>query len=190
MDKELCANFFGYPHAIPEIKWHDAEQYVRAGLEYFCGPEYKRSLGIDEVCQWLTDNNKKGLFLMGDTGTGKTLLATRIILPLVKWYMTHKSGWYEFNMTWYSAYDMKEAFECKFHTCIDGVGVESFSNEYGKVTDYFSRIIDEAERCGLLLICTTHLNADQLVKKYGARTFDRIKSLMRPIVFKGESLRK
>lgn len=184
-------SFFGSLPKIPEIKLNNAAHYIQAGLKNFFGENYIRNEAQDKVADWLSDNKGKGLLLMGSYGTGKTILATRIVLPLVKWYMENKKDWYSgFGMYVYSAYEMKEAFERNFHVCIDDVGMENFEKSYGSTTDYFTRLIDNAERRALLLICTTNLSVNELKEKYGERTFDRMKKLMRPVVFSGESLRK
>lgn len=190
MEKKKAWEFFGTLPQVPEIKMKNAGRCIKAGLVNFFGEGYIRNDAQEDVADWLSDNKRKGLLLMGDYGTGKTVLATRIILPLVKWYMETFYRYEEFRMYCYSAYDMRKAFEQNFSVCVDDVGVENFENDYGRVTDYYSRLLDNAEKKGLLLICTTNLDGDALNEKYGQRTFDRMNSLMRPVVFQGRSLRR
>ena len=72
---------------------------------------------------------------------------------------------------------------------IDDIGLEQEFSKYGEKHIAFSEIVDIAEKKGLLLVITTNLNQKQLKSKYGERTFDRLKSLTKCVVFKGNSLR-
>lgn len=184
MDENKIKEFFGERTFIPSWKFKDAEKYIKAGLEYFCGEDYKWLPEYDKIARWLSDNQSKGLLLCGDIGTGKTIMATKILCPLIKWKLDH------FNLPVFDAYHMKDAFEFAGSMVIDDIGIESFSNNYGQVIDYFTRIIYDAEANNWLLILTSNMAPEIIKKKYGDRTWDRLKRLVRPVVVNDESMRK
>lgn len=185
--------FFGKRPIVPSVEIADAEKYIRQGLEYFCGKDYKWLSAYDEVVKWANDNKGKGLLLLGDYGTGKTLISCRILLPLINhfWQQEHL-GDTDYWLCKFPASSLASAAECTSNLIIDDLGIEDISNNYGEKIDYFARVINKIEFEGKLLICTTNLDTDELKKRYGFRVWDRMKALMKPVVFDnhGKSLRK
>lgn len=186
-------DFFGKKPTIPEVNIPDAEKYIRQGLEYFCGKDYTWLHCYDEVVNWATDNKQKGLFLLGDYGTGKTLISCRILMPLINYYWKKKhNGEDGYWLRMFSASDLKDACECSSSLIVDDLGIEDIGNNYGEKIDYFARVANKVEYNARLLLCTTNLNENELKNRYGIRVWDRMKALMKPIVFDnhGKSLRK
>lgn len=72
---------------------------------------------------------------------------------------------------------------------IDELGVEPLINDYGEKYEGFNRIINAAERYLRPLFISTNLTEEQLLQRYGERTFDRLTRLCRIVEFCGESLR-
>jgi DNA replication protein DnaC len=143
-------------------------------------PEY------DEVASWLTDNKGRGLFLFGDCGRGKSLLC-RYVLPAILLSHCQKVV---------SIYNMQEVNNdidevlSKRIISIDDVGTESVSIQFGRRRIAFAEIMDAAEKDNKLLIISSNLNADEILKYYDTRILDRLKSTTLRIPFEGQSLRK
>ena len=140
----------------------------------------------DEVASWLTDNEGKGLLLMGNCGRGKSLLATKV-LPLLINTCCRKM------VSTYTAMQMNmkpDSVMSKHLICVDDIGTEGESMLYGNRRMVVAELADAAEREGKMLLLTTNMSVDELRQKYGERTIDRLRVITKPIVFMGESLRK
>jgi DNA replication protein DnaC len=142
-------------------------------------PEY------EQIACWLSDNKGKGLLPAGSCGRGKTLIATRV-LPL---FFAERHLVYNI----FNSYDLnrmqREVFGCKI-LCIDDLGIENESVQYGERRNVFVELIDSVEKKGKLLVVTTNLAQSEIVEKYGTRTIDRIYSCCKIVPFNGCSLRK
>lgn len=168
----------------------DARVLLWQGLQYFTGlekpvwlPEYEK------VAEYLTDNKGKGLLLYGACGTGKTLITKKIIPAII-------SEYYDRLSTMYNAGDMHvqlENIKKKYFAVIDDLGTENATyQQYGNTICPFAEIVDNAEKEGRFLMVSTNLNlADEngFVKRYGKRTYDRLKTVFCCIAFNGASLR-
>lgn len=153
------------------------------------------------VFDWLLDNHGKGLFMLGDCGTGKTMIA-RALRSLFAdghgmWFYNEKQAFYaERKMfQYYQATDLRNyevldaALSYRF-IIIDDLGVETETSvSYGQRRDPIAELIDNAERKNGLLILTSNLTPEQVYKKYGERTVDRLNRLCKTILFKGNSFR-
>ena len=73
---------------------------------------------------------------------------------------------------------------------VDDLGVESQLKEFGNVRNVFDELIDSVEQDGKLIIITTNLNQDELIKKYGKGVYERLLVTTKRIRFNGESFRK
>lgn len=171
------------------IKINDAEQILKNALKYFIGlqgrdaewiPEYK------QVSEWLNDNKGRGLFLYGNCGRGKTILA-QYVLPAILLKYTGKV------VSCYDAQEMNSKIDevlTKKIICLDDIGTEELLNSFGNKRLTFLEVIDATEKYGKLLIITTNLNQEQLLEKYGDRAMDRVKSTTKRVLFVGNSFRK
>lgn len=143
-------------------------------------PEYA------DVASWLEGNNGKGLFMYGNCGRGKTLLA-RYVLPAI---LLEYAGRV---VSCYDSQEMNEKIDAvlkKKIICIDDVGTEDTLSVYGNKRVPFYEVVDAAEKESKLLIATSNLNSEQLLNKYGERTMERIVATTKRVVFEGGSLRK
>lgn len=172
-----------------EIRIPDAKTILENCFKYFLSfqnaqllwqPEY------DEVAQWLGHNNKRGLFLYGDCGRGKSLL-TRYIIPAILLKYSKKVV---------SVYDIQtmnrninEVLK-KHIIALDDIGTEDVSVSYGNKRLAFAEIIDAAEKQGKLIIISTNLKGNEIIERYGQRVMERIVSTTKRIEFKGKSLRQ
>lgn len=152
-------------------------------------PEY------DQIADWMTDTNDKGLMLIGDCGRGKSLILN-YVLPVL--FRLH-----ERNVRPVHAQDLGRIFpncianetylERLLRTSfpiIDEVGVEPMMNDYGEKTEGLNMILNAAEQHHRPVFISTNLTELQLLDRYGERTVDRLTHLCRTVHFKGDSLRK
>ena len=142
-------------------------------------PEYK------EVIEWMTDTKGKGLALFGSIGRGKTVINS-FIIPVLFYRRYGKvlkpriaQGLTRENLS-----------QCKWAYVIDDIGTEEIVNEYGTKTDMVSYAINNAEHFNKPLFLTSNLTKDELIQRYGLRTFDRIQRLCKIVIFTGKSLRQ
>ena len=171
------------------ISIDNAKEILTNALRYFISLENRESVWLpeyEEVADWLSDNQGRGLFLYGNCGRGKTVLA-RYVIPAILLKYDRKV------VNCFDAQEMNtnldEVLKKKI-VCIDDIGTEEISVSYGNKRLAFLEVVDAAEKHGKLLIITSNLNQEQLVQKYGDRTMDRIISTTKRVLFKGKSLRR
>lgn len=158
-------------------------ELIDEGMKYYVG-NYSWLPCYEEIVNWLADNNGRGLLCLGDFGLGKTVICTQILTAMFdEWKWDYIS---------ISAYEMSRKIdEVKKHEVIliDDIGVEGESVVYGEHRHIFNEIVDFAEREKRLLILTSNLSGEEMTKKYGVRTVDRLKQITKAVYFKGKSLR-
>lgn len=189
--------FDPYPQRL-HIQIPQAREQLWAGLCYYLGVEAKWLPCYEEVAAWLSDNKGRGLLCVGDNGLGKTLICQNIIPVLLQQNMRR-------IVKTYSALDMNlkldELLRLKL-LGIDDVGTEPLETiSYGVRRIAFSELVDASEKQGTLLILTTNLRTNHgtdrdgntipsIEDRYGLRTYDRLKSVVKSVTFKGKSMRK
>jgi DNA replication protein DnaC len=174
---------------IPDNKIHfkidDAKQkIVYYGLEFV--PEFDWIHEYDEIVKWLENNEGKGLFMYGDCGRSKTILA-KFILPAILLACESKV------LSYYDIQDCKtrlDEIKTKKLISLDDVGTEEVLMIYGNKVEPFSEIMDSVEKNNKLIVITSNLSYEQLLNRYGVRVIDRIKATTKRVLFKGNSLRK
>lgn len=171
---------------ITHFRIEDAEDLLKRGLKHFIGDDYQWLPEYNEIVEWLSDNKGKGLLCMGNCGRGKTVICLNILSAVFQYLLSQNYNIYDSVEMGDKIEDIK-SFGCNI--MIDDIGLEQEFSKYGEKHIAFSEIVDIAEKKGLLLVITTNLNQKQLKSKYGERTFDRLKSLTKCVVFKGNSLR-
>ncbi len=157
-------------------------------------PEY------DQIVDWMTDTEGRGLLLIGDCGRGKSIITTCLVpvLLAMKGYHAYPVHADDLDKT-YSFAASTAGFDPRMtnldYLCrtpfpiLDELGVEPMVNNYGEKYEGFNRIINAAERHYRPLFVSTNLIKDELLNRYGERTLDRLQHLCRIVEFKGESLR-
>lgn len=131
----------------------------------------------NEVAQWMSNTEGRGLFLRGGCGTGKTNIQLslsiifnqykNLILPVIQARNLVKMP----NICTRWAYN------------IDDVGTEGLLNNYGEKRDMLAEVVWDAELNRKLLIISTNLHADVFSQRYDERTLDRICGLCKIINF-------
>ncbi len=175
-------------HAEQTIRYQleDAETVMCMVMQEFLGTGFTWLPEYDQVAEWLTNTDGKGLLLYGDVGVGKTIIS-RFIIPGIFEVCHHKL------FTYYDYYDInKKADEImsKKFAVIDDIGNEEQYSHYGNKQWVLPQIIDRAEKNNNLLVLTTNLNGSDLLDKYGSRTVDRIKAITRRVKIEHKSFRK
>lgn len=164
----------------------DAENILRRGLKYYVGDNYQWLPEYDEIVKWLSDNDGKGLLCLGDCGRGKSVICYQILKDIF-------GCCFRLNYLRYDAVDMGDNLaqikESRI-AMIDDVGTELPYSLYGVKRECFSEIVDRAEKDKNLLVITTNLSLEQIIERYGNRTFDRLRATTKPVLFAGDSLRK
>jgi DNA replication protein DnaC len=153
-------------------------------------PEY------NEIVEWMSNTNGKGLLLMGDCGRGKTTIL-RSVIPLI-FYLKFKKVVKSISANELNLPDSLRAIKTigwsiiSTSWCfnIDEVGTENAESNFGERYEPFNKIIDNAENTIKLVFISTNLTKEQLLQRYGERTYDRLIRLCRVVEFKGPSLRK
>lgn len=189
--------FNPYPQRL-HIQVQQAREQLAAGLRYYLGGEAKWLPCYEEVAAWLSDNKGRGLLCVGDNGLGKTLICQNIIPVLLQQNMRR-------IVKTCSALDMNtkldELLRCKL-LGIDDVGTEPLETvNYGVRRIAFSELVDASEKQGTLLILSTNLRTNHgtdregniipsIEDRYGLRTYDRLKAVVKSVTFKGKSMRK
>ena len=191
------SGFDPYPKCL-RLQVVEAREMLSAGLRYYLGDSAKWLPCYDEVAAWLSDNKGRGLLCVGDNGLGKTLICQNII-PVLLQQNVRKI------VKTYSALDMNQKIDELLRIellGIDDVGTEPLETiSYGVRRIAFSELVDASEKQGTLLILSTNLRTNHgtdragnpvpsIEDRYGLRTYDRLKAVVKSVTFKGKSMRK
>ncbi len=145
--------------------------------------EFKFLKEYFQIIEWMTDTKGKGLALFGSVGSGKTIINS-FVMPVL-FYIKYNKKLHPQVATKLT----KESIE-KWALVIDDIGTEFIVNDYGTKIDMVTDAINNAENNARLLFLTSNLNKEELIERYGLRTFDRIKRLCKIVIFTGKSLRQ
>lgn len=162
-----------------------ARELLWQGLRHVAGPKAQWLPEYDRVAGWLAGNGGRGLLALGSCGRGKTLLVGRVV-PVLVHAATRRV------VTCYGAQDINadpDAACRRWLVYVDDVGTEGVSVRYGERRWVFPEMVDAAEKYGHLLLASTNLTVDELRRKYGERTVDRLRAVTVPVAFSGPSLR-
>lgn len=155
----------------------EADKSIKKFVWY---PEYQN------VINWMLGSDK-GLFITGSPGVGKTNIVTKLVPVL--FHMKHKH-----IVRPVDADDIKENWDriCNSPVLvIDDVGYEKMTVEkYAKNQYYaFNDIVKLCESKSKTLFLSSNLSKDDMVKRYGQRTVNRLDYLVTAFRVKGESQR-
>ena len=155
-------------------------------LAKFQKAEYVKMAEYDEVAKWLENNDGKGLLLTGNCGVGKSMLARYVIPAILLKYSNRIVNVYDVQQMNANIDDVLS----KHIIAIDEIGMEDISVNYGNRRSAFAEVMDAVEKYGKLIIISTNLSKDELIKRYGERVYERIIATTKRIVFTGKSMRK
>lgn len=142
---------------------------------------------------WDSMSEKKGILLIGDIGTGKTILIKALNDYLKEQrFLTIKIadvGLVEFEFK-KNGYENLEQYTKDIY-CFDDIGVENpIINNYGSKTDIISELLLIRYSNNVKTYATTNLSVEKLKKRYGARLIDRFKEMFKVVYLTGSSHRK
>lgn len=144
-------------------------------------PEY------DRVADWLADNNGKGLFLFGNCGRGKSLLARYAIPAIIRAFSRRIVSIVDCGS---QQVNIDEILRRKL-IVLDDVGVEVDRIDYGTRRNVVVEAINKAQDDpATMLIMSSNLSGEAIRDRYGDRIYDRVKYLCHRVAFNGQSLRK
>jgi DNA replication protein DnaC len=152
----------------PATAVEKAADLLMRGLAYAIGPSAQWLPEYDQVAEWLSDNQGKGLMCIGDCGRGKTVITRDILSVLFAKtirvrFQDGTTGHPVYN--YFLAKELKsrwaEVERCKI-ICVDDVGTEAIAKVYGETHNYFAELVDLCNDRDKLLICSTNLSQEQL----------------------------
>lgn len=171
------------------VKIPGAKIILENYMKYFLGREGKTMEWLpqyDKVADWLENNDGRGLLLYGSCGLGKTFITRYVITAILLRYCGKVV----------SSFDMDEVNKnpdkvlSKHIIALDDVGTEDVSVKFGEKRVIVPEVLDATEKYGKLLFITSNLGANELIEKYGNRTFDRMLAVTKRIEFSGKSFRE
>ncbi len=165
----------------------NAKETLMEGLEEVMHHKVEWLAEYDQVANWLTDNQGKGLLLIGPPGVGKSEICMRII-PLIFRIVLHKIFSRYQSTELCNEQNYRAVIRQRF-VIVDDFGIEGTYYDYGNPHIVFSEIVDQIEKRGALLIANTNLTLKEKESKYGLRTYDRLRANMRIVVICSKSLR-
>lgn len=186
--KKMRLNNMPVPNSRRSFKIPNAKEAINEVMKHFIEKQGKSFVWIkeyDEVSSWLENSNGNGLFLYGNCGLGKSLLANFAIPAIV--LKTYGLVFHVYNAR--EASSNIDGALCGSLICIDDIGTETVSVKFGERRDMFPEVVDSTEYQGRILLATSNLTKDEIITRYGDRIYDRIKSTMVMIPFNGKSFR-
>ena len=186
--EEMIRHGLPVPEKAVQVSVPNAKELMQDMLNEIISRENRRMVWIkpyEQVAEWLTDNKGMGLFMYGNCGLGKSLLARYVIPALMLKYNRKVVSVYDTNTM---NANIDEVLSKKI-ICIDDVGTEDISVKYGEKRLAFAEVMDNVEKKRCLIIATSNLTIDEILERYGERVLDRIKSTTKRVVFTGKSFR-
>lgn len=194
-------------HSKPETESHGSEESCQEIGEFLksCGYLPLNGKLFDTLCRFgasvMDGTSRKGLFLRGDVGIGKTfglqLLAARFGWKFVT--AREVEGFFRTqpNYTEWVEYCRAADFFGRGKTLvIDDLGTENEDfMQYGQRANPLAELLEKRydlsfHRDRVRTIVTSNLTDQQLKERYGFRVFDRLREMFAVVTVKGESLRK
>ncbi|MGE4300862.1 MAG: hypothetical protein AB7F40_04575 [Victivallaceae bacterium] len=174
---------------------------------FFDGCGYRRDIPelFDLLCRLgaseVEHTSKRGLFLRGDPGIGKTL-GVKLLAASFGWVMLHVSeivGFYKRHPCYEEWEGYCRALELGVTPrtmVIDDLGVEDFPmNDYGTPCNPLSELLDiryrrSFSRDGVRTVITSNITDSEIKRRYGFRISDRLNEMCPFATVKGDSLRR
>ena len=194
-------------HSKPETELRCSEESCREIGEFLqnCGYLPLNRKLFDTLCRFgasvLDGNSRKGLFLRGDVGIGKTF-GLQLLAAKFGWkFVTAREveGFYRAQpeYTEWEDYCRAADFFGRGKTLvIDDLGTENEDfMQYGQRANPLAELLEKRYdlsfyRDHVRTVVTSNLTDQQLKERYGFRVFDRMREMFAVVTVRGESLRK
>lgn len=133
-----------------------------------------------------------GLLLMGGVGTGKTHFFQTVGAVLRAQGRYRPAIFRMMDTVGRKVDDVREYFNemSGSELVLDDIGAEPTFNEYGNRWDILPWLIEMRLAASGRTHFTTNLSPDELERRYGARTVDRLHEMAASVAFKGKSNRR
>ena len=165
----------------------EAKETLLVGLEEVMRHKVDWLASYDQIADWLTDNQEKGLLIIGPPGVGKSEICMKVIPMIFKLSFQKIISRYQ-SIELCNENNYRNSLRQRF-IAIDDFGIEGTFYDYGNPHIVFSEIVDGIEKRGTLLVANTNLTLEEIKAKYGLRTFDRLRANMCIVVIREKSLR-
>ena len=179
--KDLRGTGFEITPATPHFQMAEAEKQLRAAAGAICaqrGQAFNWRTEYAKVAQWLSDNNGRGLLLMGGTGNGKTLMldaVAAVMLVKLKVFCNKVAACDIANVT-----QLRKACAQRF----------SILDDFGARKSIAEEFVYSIEAAGSLGMISTNLDPTMIKQRYGERVIDRLRGGFFTVHFGGDSFRK
>lgn len=144
-------------------------------------------LKVEKVVKWIYDSKKRGLFLCGTVGNGKTTM----LKAICSLFYRHTS-YYEAGDIFNKIKDGRslEYYSEKNILLIDELGREPESyNNFGEVHFPLTEVLSLRYKLNLPTIIASNYSFEDVGKKYGDRIYDRMKEMYAIITYLEPSYR-
>ena len=184
--EDIVSHGLEVPQKPPSIEIKNSVEIFKKAFSYFLAMQSRVlnwKYGYQDICNWLENNNGKGLLILGNCSIGKTFI-TRYVIPAIL---------LKYQRLVIKSYDLQRdninEILTKKICVLDDVGTEDVRNEFGTKRMAFSEIVDNAEKKSNLLIITTNLTGEEIKSRYGLRVYERLLAITKRVVISGNSER-
>ena len=161
------------------------------------------SAQLKEVAKWVVTGLKKGLYLWGVCGNGKTTTLNTIRIFLNAIHQSYAVGFQPNNMglrrRWTSGEKLSELGEDEHYTqsvyeadvlYIDDLGLDpSVSKRWGEEKHPFAELVQKKYNKNSVVIITSNIKPTDLQRRYGERVVDRMKQMFASVEYTERSYR-
>lgn len=183
VSSEQIARWLEFPFEINGKKYDGFRRDIAGDIDF--------DNAVKAVCESI--NHRKGLYVVGECGSGKTHLLRKIQYDFIKTGASYR--WNECSDSnerlWILDKEQNSEYRDEFnsHQFLDDLGVE-VGTKYGRRVDFVCTFIrDYYERGTKSLFISSNLDMNALVNTYDARIIDRILDMCVVLKFSGKSKR-
>ena len=189
--KDLEDHGIMIPNARLRLEWNVTRADIEKMFNYVLARMGRNERCVwnddyDAILDWMNGSDGKNLFIAGGCGLGKTIFG-RYVIPAMLYERERKV------MTTCSMYDAGKRLGELLRSGIlslDDIGVENESVTYGERRDPFVELVENIDANGKLAVFTSNIGVDEMKKRYGERTVDRLVGMSRYVGVKGKSMRR
>jgi hypothetical protein len=204
---KIQADYDAAASAEPE-KWEPSREQLVAAADWLAGPGYRLDVApkaaetlVRYVAAWNAGKVRRGLFLHGTVGTGKTLFVKTLCghIHTAKYYVAcfkacggNTAGFVESLFGGYAPLGISGG---RKWMVIDDLGTEPTCSLFGQREEVLEIVLAARYRhwqmygADALTFVTSNRTPAELQARYGTRIIDRLRAMCIWVEFKGESAR-